>query len=555
MAAVARNHKVRDVGSRDEPKYEIWRDVTDRKRVRVTPETFKSRDDAMKFMAEHAVKIIETKTGFGEEILVKPEKVFRTGPEVRMGDIASESFMKTLGMRAVEFGNWQGERQTVMNHAYDAMRDLAHVTGIAPQDVSLKSELGIAFGARGHGLSSARAHYEPKYGAINLTKLDGAGALAHEWWHGLDHLLGRTDDPRLAERDPKASTKAFKEHLSDAVFASHRVGNTYLKGDLPAPVRAAYKDLIDTIYHKPEQYTEDKARAERFTATTQKELASRIADVRKYLAGPLTYGKRYTKPATAAQLAAFDKAAQQIIAGEALKTEWRSFPKKANAWNGGFGTGARWTNDALEQMSAVYKEVRGRSGFDSQDSKGALDQISGMMRTHEKRLAMLSDAAAQSVKTKLVPTNYAMQARRLDEGRVGDYWQVKHEMTARAFSAYVEDMMKASGRQSDYLSFGSDNKYFAMLGQKPFPEGPERAAINDKFDALFKAMRETGMVRAARRPTLHCMPRWRRAVPHSRPRPAMRGTRRLGPPAPPPARQPSRPSTSFRRTCRLSSRR
>jgi len=26
-----------------------------------------------------------------------------------MGDIASESFMKTLGMRAVEFGNWQGE--------------------------------------------------------------------------------------------------------------------------------------------------------------------------------------------------------------------------------------------------------------------------------------------------------------------------------------------------------------------------------------------------------------------------------------------------------------
>ena len=111
MAAVARNHRVRGV---ENNQFEIWRDVTDRKRVKVTPERFASRDDAMRFMAENAVKIIETKTGFGEEILAKPEKVYRTGPQVRQGDIAGESFMKQLGARAVEFGNWQGERQGVM---------------------------------------------------------------------------------------------------------------------------------------------------------------------------------------------------------------------------------------------------------------------------------------------------------------------------------------------------------------------------------------------------------------------------------------------------------
>lgn len=128
MAAVARNHRVRAVEGN---QFEIWRDVTDRKRVKVISETFKSRDDAMRFMAENAVKIIETKTGFGEEILAKPETVYRTGPEARRGDIAGQDFMKTLGARAVEFGNWQGERQSVMNHAYDALMDLSHVTGIA----------------------------------------------------------------------------------------------------------------------------------------------------------------------------------------------------------------------------------------------------------------------------------------------------------------------------------------------------------------------------------------------------------------------------------------
>lgn len=500
IAAVARNHKVRMVSDPEtkEARYEIWREVTDRKRVKVISDTFTSQTAALEYMANNAVKIIETKTGFGEEILAKPEKVYRKGPDVRPGDIAGEAFMKTVGARAVEFGNWQGERQSVMNHAYDAMIDLSHVTGIDPKDLSLKGDLAIAFGARGHGLSSARAHYEPRYGAINLTKLEGAGALAHEWWHGLDHMLGRLDDPKLAALDPKESTKAFAEHASDSVFASHRVDNPYTgKGQLPPNVREAYRDLIKTLYHKAEQYTEDKGRAEKFTAATQKELTEGVAELRKYLAEPRTYGKRNTKPASAEQLAKFDELAGKILSGEALKTDWRSFEKKASPYNRGYGTTARWTNDTLEAMNSLLKEVRGHSGFDSQDRRGMLDQLRGRMATHEKRQAMLTDAAAESVKTKMVPTEYSMQARRLDEGRVGDYWQLKHEMTARAFSAYVEDKLKEAGRQSDYLSYGSDNRLYAMLGQKPFPEGAERQRFNAAFDRLFDEMRKAELVRPA----------------------------------------------------------
>lgn len=56
------------------------------------------------------------------------------------------------------------------------------------RDISYQGTLSIAFGARGSG--NAAAHYEPLHKVINLTKMHGAGSLAHEWWHGLDDSLG-----------------------------------------------------------------------------------------------------------------------------------------------------------------------------------------------------------------------------------------------------------------------------------------------------------------------------------------------------------------------------
>ena len=36
------------------------------------------------------------------------------------------------------------------------------------------------------------AHYEPLLEVINLTKLRGAGCLAHEWAHALDDILSES---------------------------------------------------------------------------------------------------------------------------------------------------------------------------------------------------------------------------------------------------------------------------------------------------------------------------------------------------------------------------
>lgn len=106
-------------------------------------------------------------------------------------DIDETTLQETFGFRAGEFGNWvnQKERQITLNNAFDALMDLSEVLQIPPKAISLNGELAIAFGARGK--SSALAHYEPSRVVINLTKMKGAGSLAHEWLHAFDNYIGK----------------------------------------------------------------------------------------------------------------------------------------------------------------------------------------------------------------------------------------------------------------------------------------------------------------------------------------------------------------------------
>ena len=44
------------------------------------------------------------------------------------------------------------------------------------------------------------------------------------------------------------------------------------------------------------------------------------------------------------------------------------------------------------------------------------------------------------------------------------------------------------GARSDYLTYGVENKFYALLGMKPYPEGAERVAINQAFANLFQTI-------------------------------------------------------------------
>jgi hypothetical protein len=266
-------------------RYGIWRDVTDRKRVQVVKQTFDTEQEAREFMVKNAADIIETKTSWREELIVKPENAVRKGAERRKGPATPEMFQEAFGFRGVEFGNWMRqagdgkERQEVLNHAYDGLLDLAELVGIPPKAISLNGELGLAFGARGQGLSGAKAHYEPDYVVINLTKMSGAGSLAHEWIHALDHYFGR--------QDGRASSQWVKNNAGDMVLKpggpeKSMVSHGFSRDSkVREEVRNAFVRLMDTVMTKAVEYVEDSNNAEKFVAASRKALEEHIQRMRK----------------------------------------------------------------------------------------------------------------------------------------------------------------------------------------------------------------------------------------------------------------------------------
>lgn len=210
--------------------------------VRIIKESFASRKDAKAFADSVKDDVLKTVLKHKEE--AKKIVYFDTGENSRIGedyrndkDVDAEDFMNTFGFRGVQFGNWtnQADRQMAVNQAYDAFMDMAKLIGVSPKAMSLNGELGIAFGARGVG--GFAAHYERGEVVINLTKKNGAGSLAHEWWHALDNYFARragsagdmvTDNRRIEMRD--ALRKAFNDML-DMIKGSEYVQRSVSKGE------------------------------------------------------------------------------------------------------------------------------------------------------------------------------------------------------------------------------------------------------------------------------------------------------------------------------------
>lgn len=470
MVELARNHRAVE---RAPNNWAIARDVTDRKRVYLK-DGFDTRAAALQYMAEHAPALIDTRTTVGEDALPRPDKVMRIGEARREGDVQGHQFMDTFGFRGVEFGKWnnQDERQEVMNHAFDALVDLSELLNLPPRAMSLDGQIGLAFGARGHGLSGARAHYERDYAVINLTKLKGAGSLAHEWMHALDHYLGRQDGRGSEQVTNGRGDKVMKASGVDDYLSNA----SRLRGNVRPELRAAFQELMDTMRTRAEQYVEDTARAESFLGKARDEVQKQLGDLRAHIEKERAWGSR-KRPATQQELATFDAAADRLLNGETFSTNAK--PTK--------GGGVRFTNEELDTLDGVLKAVTNRTGFNSERT-GSLDRLRDAMGAYQRRVELWRSADAGEAKTKSVPTSFMTEARKLDDGRVGNYWTTPHELLARAFSSYVEDRLQDAGRASAFMSFGSDPRFAVPVGTefaRPFPGGVERQAMNAAFDRFF----------------------------------------------------------------------
>ena len=126
------------------------------------------------------------------------DSVERTGGKpLAGGDYGTDDLRKQFGLANVQSGNWVlRDVNAAKSHVEQCalgLQDMAEILKIPAKDVALKGRLSMAFGARGHGLSGASAHYEPTHRVINLTKMKGGGSLAHEFFHFMDDVVGEME--------------------------------------------------------------------------------------------------------------------------------------------------------------------------------------------------------------------------------------------------------------------------------------------------------------------------------------------------------------------------
>jgi hypothetical protein len=254
----------------------------------------------------------------------------REGLEPSMDrDVAPDDMLRDFGFRGIEWGNWaaQDERQRMLNMAYDALSDLAKIMRIPRSAISLNGTLGLAFGARGGGRFAA--HYEPGKLVINITKLRGAGSVAHEWLHALDHYfgeLGRPDAYKTAARGASGwyseeqynglPRTRFEQNSAGERVPIERMRLANLRPELAAAfdgvMRALFQDQLtqaqmireqELAIERAEGYaaTETDAATKRVYETRASELRKVLDDIRRDPESTLYSGRGRTAYAKEAQ--------------------------------------------------------------------------------------------------------------------------------------------------------------------------------------------------------------------------------------------------------------
>ena len=410
---------------------------------------FKSVAEALAYGKEHfGTSATAAKTGKQRYVPQQLSEVHREGLDYRQGrDVSGDEFIHDFGIKGGEFGNWLSEldRKTSLNYGYDAFCDLADALGIEKSDISLNGTLSIGFGSRGLGLSGAVAHYEPLRKVINLTKMNGAGSLAHEWWH------------------------AFEDYISGDTHQSQMSSNF---SKLPANTRTAATELINTMLYRDGTVEENALASQKQADRYQQRLKYYLDNSFAVLNGKVSnetmqnYVKQkyYKRVATEADFKRFAELTEQARKGD-VQAVAKFYDNKRSV---------------VDDLSDLKKEITGK----------------GLAK--EDRLALayaVQDAGLKpDVKVK-EKTEYYKDAMKLStvSQKDGGYWDSNCEMLARAFASYITDK---TAKSNDYLSGHSEGAVLADDGTVAYimPRGEERTRINAAFDKLFAAAKEDGLI-------------------------------------------------------------
>ena len=389
--------------------------------------------------------------------------VKRFGEDWREGrDVTADELLEQFGFRAIEYGEWlpQKERQEVINMAYDSFADLAQALNLRPKDVSLGGELAVAFGARGTGgRGAALAHFEPGRFVMNMTRMKGAGSLAHEWFHAFDRKMAMDSGVGLYASESK---------------------NPKIKALTDLATRMSW---VNTT---PEEIAEKSASgAARSKSNAESWLGSLPPEKRGEAMTDLAYALDSVREEIEKRVSAF--------VGAAEKNPYRQFMGESGVI--GFHVLHDLADDVRDEMVSKW---RGKLGKDAPKAlKGNAwhfakhESMSQTLKAYvERGLPVPEELLGHEAFRK--SSRYAKDASKLDEQRASPYWNTTIELFARAGAAYVQDKIEELGGRSDYLVYGAgDDRRVGGMDVSPNPSGEDRQALRACFDALMDEYRAT----------------------------------------------------------------
>lgn len=376
------------------------------------------------------------------------ENSIRKGRALRDGkNVSSVDLQKLANLKRINFGTWMKkpanakERQGHVNSAYDAFLDLAELLNVPPEALSLNGKLGLAIGAQGKGgKSAAAAHFVPGINEINLTRRMGAGSLAHEFAHGLDHYFGVRDG-----LDGKS--EPFLSHSSTRRYATKN-----------SEVRPEIVKAFATIMQVMTKTTESKESA-------QKRADSSLKNSETVL---LRFVEAHDLKAKVKGNEKAEKALDNIINGvESEYTTWPPATKRKRKPEG-------YTNEDVKTVADAI-DWNFRKADDLQSHSGSYNY-------HKK--------ASETAPTQVtIHTDFYQNARLLETPTGKPYWSTPHELFARAFEIYVSSKLAETDGRNDYLTSkwkqSTDlNDALGIEAALRYPQDADRKAINDAFDTL-----------------------------------------------------------------------
>ena len=364
-------------------------------------------------------------------------EIKRVGPAVIDKDVVGDDFIKAFGIRGGEFGNWVNdkERQLNMNYCFEAFSDIADVLGIPCSAVAIGHRLGIAFGARGSG--NALAHYEPNREVINLTRLKGAGNLAHEYFHFIDDMIAKTLGIRGLASDSEYDCPEYMKNLVNCV---------------------KYKDItVSPEMHHQESVENYERHLEEFWTALNLFAPDNIL--------------------TEEQIAEKKEIGNKLISMALKNIPFLTFDMSKNKTKTIINPVLDGLFDFMTKYSKSYKMVL-------QNRKYLAFKIQSVADTYRNTLQ------AYESSNRKVYTNFHDNACELNKSAVRaghGYWNSNSEMLARAFACYVKDKLAENGRSNGYLCGQAEQG--GEKGSLTYPVGLERKEINKAFDVLFESLR------------------------------------------------------------------